>query len=160
MLSSGGVAVIYTPLTNRAMRIAYDAHAGQVDKCGAPYVFHPYHLAEQMDDEATVCAALLHDVVEDTGVTLENLGREFPAEVVDALRLLTHLPAVPYLDYVHALATNPVARKVKQADLRHNMDETRYAGSTKPSEDDLVRRREKYQAALAILEEAESGAVP
>ena len=84
--------MIYTALTNRAMRIAYEAHAGQVDKCGTPYVFHPYHLAEQMPDEITTCVALLHDVVEDTPVTFEDLEREFPPEVTDALRLLTHDP--------------------------------------------------------------------
>lgn len=150
--------MIYTPLTNRAMRIAYDAHAGQVDKCGAPYVFHPYHLAEQMDDEATTCVALLHDVVEDTDVTLEDLAREFPAEVIDALRLLKHKPDVPYLDYVRALASNPVARAVKLADLRHNLDETRYAGGELPPVGELARRGEKYRAALALLEEAESKA--
>lgn len=58
--------MIYTALTNRAVRIAYEAHAGQADKCGTPYMFHPYHLAEQMPDEITTCVALLHDVVEDT----------------------------------------------------------------------------------------------
>lgn len=150
--------MIYTPLTNRAMRVAYDAHAGQVDKCGVPYVFHPYHLAEQMGDEVTTCVALLHDVVEDTGVTLVDLAREFPAEVVEALRLLTHRPDVPYLDYVRALATNPVARAVKLADLRHNMDETRYAGGELPPADELARRGKKYRAALSLLEEAESKA--
>lgn len=148
--------MIYAPLTNRAMRIAYDAHAGQVDKCGAPYVFHPYHLAEQMDDEVTACVALLHDVVEDTDITLEDLAREFPAEVIDALRLLTHKPDVPYLDYVRALATNPIARAVKLADLRHNMDETRYAGGEAPPAGELARRGEKYRAAFALLEETES----
>lgn len=148
--------MIYTPLTNRALRIAYDAHANQVDKCGTPYVFHPYHLAEQMADEATTCVALLHDVVEDTDVTLEDLAREFPARVVDALRLLTHRPDVPYPDYVRALAANPVAHTVKRADLLHNMDETRYAGDAQPPADALERRREEYRAALAFLDEAES----
>ena len=150
--------MIYTPLTNRALHIAYEAHANQVDKCGTPYVFHPYHLAEQMDDEATTCTALLHDVVEDTGVTLEDLAREFPAEIIDALRLLTHQPGMPYLDYVRALAANPIARSVKRADLRHNMDETRYAGGAQPPADKLARRRERYHSALAILEEAQSEA--
>lgn len=150
--------MIYTPLTNRALHIAYEAHADQVDKCGTPYVFHPYHLAEQMDDEMSTCVALLHDVVEDTDATLGDLAREFPAEIIDALRLLTHQPGVPYLDYVCALAANPIARAVKRADLRHNMDETRYAGGAQPPADELARRRERYHAALAILEEAQSEA--
>lgn len=145
--------MIYTPLTNRALRIAYEAHAGQLDKCGVPYVFHPYHLAEQMPDEATTCAALLHDVVEDTGITLDELARSFPADVVDAVRLLTHEEDVPYLDYVRAIATHPIARTVKRADLLHNLDDTRFAGQADVPKRDIARRREKYTAALAILEE-------
>ena len=82
--------MIYTPLTIRAMQIAYSAHLGQVDKAGVPYIFHPLHLAEQMEEEISCCAALLHDTVEDTSVTLDDLAAEFPAEVVEAVRLLTH----------------------------------------------------------------------
>ena len=145
--------MIYTPLTNRALRIAYESHAGQLDKCGVPYVFHPYHLAEQMPDEATTCAALLHDVVEDTGITLDELARSFPTDVVDAVRLLTHEKDVPYLDYVRAIATHPIARTVKRADLLHNLDDTRFAGQADVPKRDIARRREKYTAALAILEE-------
>lgn len=145
--------MIYTPLTNRALRIAYEAHAGQLDKCGIPYVFHPYHLAEQMPDEATTCAALLHDVVEDTGITLDELACSFPADVVDAVRLLTHEEDVPYLDYVRAIAAHPIARTVKRADLLHNLDDTRFAGQADVPKRDIARRREKYTAALAILEE-------
>lgn len=145
--------MIYTPLTNRALRIAYESHAGQLDKCGVPYVFHPYHLAEQMPDEATTCAALLHDVVEDTGITLDELARSFPTDVVDAVRLLTHEEDVPYLDYVRAIATHPIARTVKRADLLHNLDDTRFAGQADVPKRDIARRREKYTAALAILEE-------
>ena len=145
--------MIYTPLTNRALRIAYEAHAGQLDKCGVPYVFHPYHLAEQMPDEATTCAALLHDVVEDTGITLDELARSFPADVVDAVRLLTHEEDVPYLDYVRAIATHPIARTVKRADLLHNLDDTRFAGQADVPKRDIARRRKKYTAALAILDE-------
>ena len=65
--------MIYTSLTCEAMKIAYRAHHGQTDKAGLPYVVHPFHLAEQMEDEYSVCVALLHDVVEDTDVTLEEL---------------------------------------------------------------------------------------
>ena len=77
--------MIYTQLTCEAMKIAYNAHHGQVDKGGIPYIFHPYHLAEQMPDEYTTCVALLHDVVEDTDVTLEMLRDSFPEEVVEAV---------------------------------------------------------------------------
>lgn len=144
--------MIYTPLTNKAMRVAYAAHHGQVDRSGRPYIFHPYHLAEQMDDEVSTCVALLHDVAEDTTVTLEELAREFPAEVVDALRLLTHEPGTDYFDYVRAIRANPVAVRVKLADIEHNSDVQRYAGCPDVSEDQLAHRREKYARAREILE--------
>lgn len=147
--------MIYTALTNRAMRIAYEAPAAQVDKCGMPYVFHPYHLAEQMPDEVTTCVALLHDVVEDTPITLDELEREFPPEVTEPLRLLTHDPAVPYRDYMDALVVDPVARTVKRADLVHNLDETRFEGCGHIDEAELSRRRERYRVALEVLDEGE-----
>ena len=78
--------MVYTELTNRALRLAYQAHQGQVDKSGVPYIFHPAHLAEQMEDEISCCAALLHDVVEDTSVTLADLEAAFPPEVTEAVR--------------------------------------------------------------------------
>ncbi|MDD2954736.1 MAG: HD domain-containing protein [Oscillospiraceae bacterium] len=145
--------MIYTPLTNKALRLAYNAHAGQLDQSGQPYVFHPYHLAEQMTDEISVCVALLHDVAEDTAVTLEELEREFPREVTEALRLLTHTPGSDYFTYVRAIAQNPVARAVKLADLAHNSDETRFAGCTGVAEEQLARWRKKYAEAKKILEE-------
>lgn len=145
--------MIYTPLTKKAIRLAYAAHQGQTDKSGLPYVFHPYHLAEQMTDEITVCAAMLHDVVEDTSVTMEELEREFPKEVTKAVRLLTHKEGTDYFDYVRALRQNPVAKAVKLADLAHNSDETRLAGCEGITEEQLVRLRKKYAAARAILEE-------
>ncbi|WP_350454911.1 GTP pyrophosphokinase [Slackia heliotrinireducens] len=141
--------MLYTPLTELAMRIAYDAHHGQVDRAGLPYVFHPYHLAEQMDDEDSICVALLHDVVEDTDTTLDDLrDMGFPAQVVDALALLTHDPAVPYMDYVATIKTNPLAAKVKLADLTHNSDLTRLLGEPGPKD---LARREKYLAAMELL---------
>lgn len=142
--------MIYTPLTKKAMRIAYDAHAGQVDKGGDPYIFHPFHLAEQVEGEYAVCVALLHDVVEDTPVSLQDLEGEFPAEVVEALRLLTHDPLVPYADYVAAIAGNPLARTVKLADLAHNSDESRLV-MCDISEEKKAHLREKYAKARAIL---------
>ena len=95
--------MIYTPLTKKAMRIAYYAHHGQEDKGGVPYIFHPIHLAEQMEDEITTCIALLHDVAEDTEVTIDKLAEIFPPEVVNALKLLTHSRDVDYFDYIKAV---------------------------------------------------------
>ena len=123
--------MIYTELTKKAMKIAYDAHHGQLDKGGLPYVFHPWHLAEQMDDEISTIAALLHDVVEDTDWTLEQLEAEgFPPESMEALGLLTHPEGQPYMEYVAGLRHNSVAVKVKLADLRHNSDFTRLSAVT------------------------------
>ena len=140
--------MIYTPLTKKAIRLCFDAHREQVDKTGLPYVFHPFHLAEQMKDEATTVCALLHDVVEDTDYTLEDLhAMGFPADVVDALALLTHDPAVPYMDYVKEIAKNPIARKVKMADLRHNSDLSRMD----EVDEWAFKRTEKYKKALAYL---------
>ena len=72
-----------------------------------------------MDDEYTTIAALLHDVVEDTDITLDDLAKEFPKDVIDALKLLTHQKGVPYMDYVAKIKTNDIAKAVKIADLRH-----------------------------------------
>ena len=142
--------MIYTHLTNEAMKIAYAAHHGQVDKGGIPYIFHPYHLAEQMTDEYTTCVALLHDVVEDTNVTLEELARIFPKEVVDAIALMTHADDTPYLEYVAKIRENPIARAVKLADLIHNSDKTRLEDQTSNAAA-LKRWEEKYSKALEIL---------
>ena len=142
--------MIYTPLTIRAMQIAYSAHHGQVDKAGVPYIFHPLHLAEGMDEEISCCAALLHDTVEDTEITLEALAAEFPAEVVEAVRLLTHDPETDYFDYVRQIRSNPIALKVKLADLQHNSDATRFAGVEVP-ETRIGYFRDKYTKAKAIL---------
>ena len=140
--------MIYTPLTKKALCIAFDAHKEQVDKTGLPYVFHPFHLAEQMTDEISVCVALLHDVIEDTDITPEDLAAEgFPAAVLEAIALLTHAPDVPYMDYVQEIGKNPVARAVKLADLTHNSDLSRLDTVT---EDDLARN-EKYEKAKNLL---------
>ena len=106
--------MIYTDKTKKAMKLCYDAHKGQVDKSGLPYVFHPFHVAEQMTDEATTIVALLHDVVEDTDYTLEDLAAEgFGKDLLEAVALMTHEDDVPYLDYVTKLKGNPIARAVK-----------------------------------------------
>lgn len=140
--------MIYTELTIKAMNLAYCAHHGQFDKGGVPYIFHPIHLAESMDDEVSACVALLHDTVEDTDVTLEQLAREFPREIVEAIDLLTHRDGVEYFDYVRAIKANPVAVKVKLADLTHNGDPKRIC-----NQGNAEKRREKYAKAKKILTE-------
>ena len=142
--------MVYTPLTYKAMHIAYNAHHGQLDKSGAPYIVHPIHLAEQMENEASCCAALLHDVVEDTNITLEDLRKDFPEEIVEAVRLLTHEKGVPDVEYLTAIKANPIALKVKLADNAHNADQTRCCG-IEVSEEKKARWRVKYARARAIL---------
>lgn len=144
--------MIYTPLTNAAMKLAYKAHQGQLDYNGIPYIFHPIHLAEQMDDEISCCVALLHDTVEDTDVTLEELQSVFPPEVTDAVALLTHSDDTDYFEYVRAVKANPIARKVKLADLAHNSDQSRCVGSDLSAERKEAWRR-KYEKATKILTE-------
>ncbi len=143
--------MIYTPLTDKAMKLAYKAHDGQLDRNDAPYVFHPFHLAEQMDDETTTCAALLHDVVEDTDITLDDLAKEFPPDVVEIVRLLTHEEGTDYFDYVRAIKCNPDAVKVKLADLAHNADETRLTIPELTTAKKRAKWQKKYAKARAIL---------
>ena len=140
--------MIYTDLTKKALKLCFLAHRDQVDKTGHPYVFHPFHLAEQMTDELSTVCALLHDVVEDTDYTFEDLAAMgFPEAVIEVLRLLTHEESVPYMDYIKELSKNPTARLVKLADLRHNSDLTRL--------DEIdgyaLRRNEKYLNAIEFL---------
>lgn len=140
--------MIYSDLVRKACDIAYNAHDFDIDKGGYPYILHPFYLAIQMDNEDAVCAALLHDVVEDHGdVYSFELLREggFSEETLEALRLLTHKKGTPYVEYIRTLANNPIAREVKMADLRHNMDTTRTNGVV-PSKYRL------YKLALEYLE--------
>lgn len=140
--------MIYTKLTKLAMQISFDAHKEQKDKSGLPYIFHPFHLAEQMTDEVTTCVALLHDVVEDTDMTFERLLElGFTVEIVDALKLLTHDNSVPYMDYVKEIAKNSVAKAVKLADLAHNSDLTRLD----VVDEKALKRAEKYKQAIELL---------
>ena len=140
--------MIYTELTKKALKLCFEAHQNQLDKSGLPYVFHPFHLAEQMDDELSTVCALLHDVVEDTPISLNDLlSMGFPKEVIDVLKLLTHQESISYIDYIYKISENPIARKVKIADLRHNSDITRL----NTIDDKTEIRLEKYKEALEIL---------
>ena len=158
--------MIYTDLTILAMKTAYIAHHGQQDKSGVPYIFHPIHLAEQMTTEDTCVVALLHDVVEDTDTTIEDLRiLGFTEAQLEAIELLTHVgiskdklktatreeKEADYFAYVEQIKTNPIARAVKLADLAHNSDITRLKEPTLADE----LRYEKYQKARMILEESE-----
>lgn len=140
--------MIYSELTKKAMKLSFEAHKNQVDKGGMPYIYHPFHLAEQMNTEETVIVALLHDVVEDTVYTLQDIASMgFPQSVIDALKLLTHEKSTPYMDYIIKIKENPIAAAVKAADLRHNSDISRLA----VVDDKAVKRIQKYKDAIALL---------
>lgn len=144
--------MLYTSMTKAALRLCFDAHKDQVDKSGMPYVFHPFHVAEQMETEDEVCVALLHDVVEDTAATLDDIrAAGMGEEVIGAIAVMTRDPSVSYADYIAVVAQNPLARKVKVADLRHNSDESRL---NEPTAQDLARL-ERYAEALRVLGGAE-----
>lgn len=143
--------MIYTKLTAKAMRVAYTFHDGQKDKAGVPYIFHVAHVAEQMDDEYSTCVALLHDTLEDTDLTEENLRSLFPDVIVDAIVAITHKKNELYEQYIERVKSNELATKVKLADLQHNLDESRLFGTGV----EMSRKREKYINALRILSECD-----
>ncbi len=133
----------------RAIEIAARAHAGQVDKAGAPYIFHPLRLMLAVQLPYERMAAVLHDVVEDTTVTLADLVNEgFPSEVIDAIDSLTKREGEGRLDAAERAAGNPIARVVKLADVTDNMDLTRIA---EPTEKDY-QRLEEYRQVKRRLE--------
>lgn len=144
--------MVFTSMTITAMQVAYTKHAGQVDKAGVPYIFHPYHLAEQLQDEIACTVALLHDVVEDTDTTFEELSEKFPDEVIEALRFLTRTKDTPYLEYVKNIKKNKIATAVKLKDLEHNMDKARMS-LTHISDEKRKRLFDRYTKAVQILTE-------
>lgn len=131
-----------------ALRIACDAHKNQVDKSGLPYILHPLHVAVTMDTEEEICTALLHDVLEDTDLTVSDLRQAGVSEpVLKAVQLLTRDSHTPYLSYIAAVRENPLARRVKIGDLLHNSDLSRLETIT-PRD---LRRHRKYAIALSVL---------
>ena len=140
--------MIYSPMINKAMKIAYKAHHGKTDRAGVPYIFHPIHIAEQMIDEDSIIVALLHDVVEDTDITIDKLKSEgFNDRIIDALCYLTHDKEMDYMTYINLITRNDIARKVKLADLMHNSELTRLKKVT----DRDIERVRKYSAAIKLL---------
>jgi len=135
----------------RAIALAAQAHEGQVDKAGAPYILHPLRMMLSVDTPEARVAAVLHDVVEDTPVSLEALRAEgFSEAVIGAVEALTKRPEEEddYDAFIRRVAPNPLARQVKLADLRDNCDVSRIA---QPSQKDW-RRIEKYKRAIQYLE--------
>ena len=131
-----------------ALKIATEAHKGQVDKAGVPYINHPLTVASLVETEEEKIVALLHDTIEDTNITEQDLlNYGFSNKIVEAVKLLTHNKNVPYMDYVAKIKDNELARKVKIADLTHNSDLSRLKEITEKDK----KRYEKYQKALLYL---------
>ena len=111
------------PILEAAVKIAVEAHKGQKDKYGAPYSLHPLRVMVRVNSEEEKIVAILHDVVEDTDWTFDDLRKEgFSAEIIDALDCVTKREGEAYEDFVNRSATNSLARRVKLADLEDNMD--------------------------------------
>lgn len=138
-------------LLRRAVALAEQQHAGQVDKAGRPYIDHPKRVMGAMQTDAERIVAVLHDVIEDGDVTLAQLADEgFPRYLLDALDAVTRRAGETYEAFVARAALDPIGRQVKIADLRDNADLSRIAA---PTEKDRART-EKYRRALAQLEGA------
>jgi len=135
----------------RALEIAVESHKNQKQKDGSPYALHPIRLSLTLETEEQKIVALLHDVVEDTDWTFDDLvGEGFSESVIEALRLLTHTDGSPYEDYIERLAANPLARAVKKADLADNMDFKRIP---EPTEKDFARLQKYHRAWLRLERE-------
>lgn len=132
----------------RAISLAADAHAGQVDKAGQPYILHPLRVMLRVDTDEERIAAVLHDIVEDTPITLEHLAQEgFSDAILKAVEALTKLPGENRLEAAARAAENEIACAVKLADNTENMDLSRIAN---PTEMDYARLKE-YESVRALL---------
>lgn len=137
------------PTIERAIEIAANAHAGQRDKAGQPYIFHPLRVMFRVNGEHEQMAAVLHDVVEDTAITIDDLAREgFPSEVLRAIAALTKLPGETRLEAAARAAADPIARKVKLADNAENMGLSRIPN---PTDKDHARCREYAEVRELLL---------
>ncbi len=150
-LKSKGCELKLSDMIYKAMLIAMRAHDGQKDKAGMDYINHPLYLALQMSTEDETIVALLHDVIEDSNYTIDDLrAAGFNNKIIEALSLLTHdtkLNYSDYMDYIKGISNNSIATKVKIADLKHNVDISRLEVIT----DKDIKRTEKYKNAITML---------
>lgn len=135
----------------RAIALAAEAHAGQVDKVGTPYILHPLRVMQAQNTVDAMIVAVFHDVVEDCkGWSFERLAAEgFTTDMIEALRSVTKVEGEAYEDFVRRAAANPIGRAVKIADLRDNLDISRIAQLT---ERDMARVN-KYKRAIQLIQE-------
>jgi len=135
----------------KALMIAAKAHKGQYDKVGKEYLFHPLTVSSYCKTKKGKIVGLLHDVVEDTPITIEELSDIFDSEIITAVKLLTKTRGFDINEYYAAIKNNPLAREVKMADLTHNMDMSRFNGKEITEKD--MARTAKYKSYYAYLSE-------
>lgn len=136
-------------MIERAINIAVTNHYGQKDKAGAPYILHPLRIMSKFKDKECIIVAALHDVVEDTSVTLDDLlSCGFSADIVDAIDAITKRRRESYTKFIERASKNKIARLVKIADLEDNMDLSRLKIVTDKDNERLV----KYRDALRFLQ--------
>lgn len=134
--------------SEKAYEIAKKAHLGQIDKAGEDYIKHPEKVASFVKTDEEKAVAYLHDVIEDTELTLEDLNEYgFSKEVIEAVDIITKKRGEDYQSYLNLVKKNKLARAVKLADLRHNSDLTRLINITEKD----IERKEKYQKAIDFL---------
>ena len=135
-------------MVDLALSIARKAHEGQLDKAGVDYIEHPIYVASQVDTEEEKAVALLHDVIEDSPVSAEELLQAgLPETVVTAVQVLTKKKEQDYQTYLENVKKNPLARVVKLADLKHNSDLSRLSSITEKDRE----RLKKYKKAIDFL---------
>lgn len=135
-------------LIEKALAIALHAHQGQKDKAGAPYILHPLRVMLCMETELEMIAAVLHDVVEDSSITIDDLRREgIPEAALAAVEHLTRRDGEDYDEFIERVKLNAVARKVKLADLEDNLNIARI---DRPTQKDLARLEKYRKARLAL----------
>lgn len=139
--------MLYSQNIKKAVNIAFKAHEGQYDKGGYPYIMHPLHLAEEMTTEDEVIIALLHDVLEDSEISLDFIKEQgFSEDVTNALVSLTRRKDEEYSEYIKRIKnTGGIALSVKKADLRHNMALERLENLTEKDKERLIKYKVSYK---------------
>lgn len=139
-----------TTLYQKAHALAHQAHQGQVDKGGAPYIGHPLRVAEACETQDEKIVALLHDVVEDCDWTIDTLREHFPDRIIQAVAAISRIDGEKFWDYIYRCRRNDLARRVKIRDLYDNMDISRVEGTDAES---MIRgmTKTRYKPALELL---------
>ncbi len=153
-----GLASDASPTLADAIRLALEAHAGSTDSSGAPAFLHPIRVMSRMLTEAEMMAAVLHDLIEDTDITLDRLREQrYPPEVVDAVDALTHREGEPFDDYIERASGNALARRIKIVDLEDNMDLRQSVASGAEDPERLGRLRRAWERLVHLERAGDAG---